>query len=318
MNTISKLSAALLLLGFTVFAANAQSDDATQNQKDENIVIHKKGTSNEKFTIVVDGDKVTVNGKPLSDFKDDNVQVITDDDNRDMTTNVMPFAPLPPHGGAMAFGGDFMHNNKAFLGVMSEKVTNGVKVTDITKGSPAEKAGLQKEDVITKVGDVTVESPDDLYKAIGKYGAGDKVSISFLRNGKANTATATLDKNENDPKIFFDRDYNFKMPEGFSKNFSYGWDNKPRMGIEVQDIDAGNGVKITNIIDDDAPAAKAGLKEGDIITSINGRNIKSVDDLKDILKDSKEGDVVNVEYIRDGKSESAQVKFPKELKTTDL
>ena len=90
------------------------------------------------------------------------------------------------------------------------------------------------------------------------------------------------------------------------------------MGIEVQDTEEGNGVKVTDVNDEDAPAAKAGLKKGDIITSINEKNIKSTDDIKDILKNVKSGDVVTIQFMRDGKLQNAQVKFPKELKTTDL
>jgi serine protease Do len=317
MNKYFKFSAALLALGFTSFSAFAQSDDAPpQPQKDENIVIHKKSGADEKLTIVVDGDKVTVNGKPLADFKDGDVQIMSDE-MPPMADMDMP--PMPPGGVQMFDRKMTIHSNKAILGVMSEKADNGVTITDVTKGSAAEKAGLQKDDIITKVGDAAIANPDDLYKAIGTYNAGDKVNISYSRNGKTNTASAVLDKNKPDD-LGLNKSYNFHYniaPD--MHNFSYIInDNKPRMGVEVQDTEDGNGVKITDVNDDDAPAAKAGLKEDDIITSINGTAVKSVDDLKNAVKNAKQGDTITVQYLRAGKTQSAQIKFPKDLKSADL
>jgi serine protease Do len=320
MNKYFKFSAALLALGFTSFSAIAQSDDAPNAQKDENIVIHKKSGADEKLTIVVDGDKITVNGKPLADFKDGDVQIMSTDGMPPMDDMVI--SPMPPGGVQMFDRKMTIHSNKAILGVMSEKADNGVAITSVTKGSAAEKAGLQKDDIITKVGDAAIANPDDLYKAIGKYNAGDKVNISYTRNGAANTTSAVLDKNKSEDLLQgnMGNDYNYHYniaPR--MRNFSYSWnDNKPRMGVEVQDTEDGNGIKITDVNDDDAPAAKAGLKEGDIITTINGTAVKSVDDLKTSLKNAKEGDSIAVQYLRDGKTQSTQIKFPKELKSADL
>ena len=70
--------------------------------------------------------------------------------------------------------------------------------------------------------------------------------------------------------------------------------------------------------EEESAAEKAGLKEDDIITKVNGKDINSVDDLKESIKDVKDGDTIKVNYLRDGKSQSVDVKFPKELKTIDL
>ncbi len=319
MNTKIKLAAALLALGFTAFTANAQYEDEPNVQKDENIVIHKKAGSNEKLTIVVDGDKVIVNGKPISEFKDDNIEIIPDDGMPHIEMDMQQMPPLPP-GGMQMLREDMRPVNKALLGVMSERADNGVTITDVTKGSAAEKAGLQKDDIITKVGDETIHNPDDLYKAVGTYNPEDKVSISYLRNGGLNNTLAVLDKNK-DQDLGMKRSYNYNYLTPPMRNFhyNYNWNNnKPHMGIEVQDTEDGNGVKITDVNDDEAAAAKAGLKENDIITTINSTAVKSVADLKNVLKDAKGGDSFTIVYQRDGKTQTAQVKFPKELKSADL
>ncbi|MEJ7682574.1 MAG: hypothetical protein WKG06_32910 [Segetibacter sp.] len=87
------------------------------------------------MTIVLDGDNVTINGKPVNEFKDDNVTVFKRDRSLAMT--------LP---GIRRFGGEHpllnsenfnysrpANSNKAMLGVLTQKADNGVKVTDVTK-----------------------------------------------------------------------------------------------------------------------------------------------------------------------------------------
>ena len=115
-------------------------------------------------------------------------------------------------------------------------------------------------------------------------------------------------------------DGQFDMKGFEPHDFAFSWNgDKPRLGIEAQDTEDGNGVKITDVDDDeDAPAAKAGLKKDDIITQVNGKAISSVDDLKESIKDVKKGDSVKITYKRNNQTQTADVKFPKELKTIDL
>ena len=93
---------------------------------------------------------------------------------------------------------------------------------------------------------------------------------------------------------------------------------KPRLGITAQDTENGNGVKITGIDDEDGAAAKAGLKENDIITQVNGKAINSTDDLRESVKDIKKGDTVKISYKRNNQTQSAEIKFPKDFKNYRL
>ncbi len=323
MNNLIKTSIFTIALGFVCLVSNAQNEGATKTQKDENIIIHKKGSSNENLTIVVEGNNVTVNGKPLDEFKNNDIEIFSDENAiAPMLPPGVPRPPLPPHGGAQMFDDNFispMKTNAAFLGVTTNKSNEGAIINEVSKESPAEKAGLLKNDIITKIGNTKIETSDDLYKAIGIHKPSDKVIVTYRRNGKENSATVILAKHSED--VFFNNnDFNFKMnsPEiPGTHGFIYNTENKHRIGIQIQDTEDGNGVKVMDV-DDDSPAGKADLKENDIIMQVNGEAIKSVDDFKDILNDVKDGDTFTVQYKRDDKLQTATIKFPKELKTADL
>ncbi len=314
----------LLLLGvFTASYLHAQPEVAPEgNNKQENIIIRKKGTGKEKVTIVIDGDKMTVNGKPVDDFKSDDVEIVR---SGDMGGFAFAMPPMPP--GRESFNKDFMREmrgNKAFLGVMTDKTDKGAKITDVTDESPADKAGLKEEDIITKVGTDAVTGPDDLYKAIGKYKPKDKVTITYSRNGKEGTVSAELEESKQ-MRVFsyngkdgdFNKEFNFKMPAMPDFEHFDLWMKKPRLGLQVQDTEDSKGIKVLDA-DDDSPAAKAGIKENDVITQVNGKAINSVDDLKESIKDVKDGDTVKVTFTRNGQTQNVDVKFPKDLKTIDL
>jgi len=76
------------------------------------------------------------------------------------------------------------HDDRPVMGVQIENAGgNGAMVTDIFKGSGAEKAGLKKGDLIYKVGKKKVGNIDQLISALSNYDAGDKVKVRFLRGG---------------------------------------------------------------------------------------------------------------------------------------
>jgi serine protease Do len=313
---------ALVLISCIGFAQNTPEPPAPAiapvppiHGKGESIIIHKNGDSKEKLTIVIDGDNITINGKPAKDFKNGDVEVI-----RNRGWDPGSYALISPNGGPKAFSRSFnMHDNDAVLGVMPIDGDNGAKLNEVTKGSAADKAGLKEGDVITKINDQKVEDADDLVDAISKYKPNDKVTITYMRDKKQNTTTATLDKNKGHTFVWNgnDSDFNmFKFKDG--NDFNFMWNDKPRLGLRVQDTENGQGVTVKDIDDDDSPAAKAGLKEDDVITAVNGKAVQSVKDIKDQLKDLKQGDDVKLTYKRNGTTQTATVHIPKPLQTSDL
>lgn len=315
---LTKLFAASLI-GITLTGtAFAQDSSQSKQKKEERIIITKKGTGNEKLTVVVDGDKVTVNGKPVDQLNDKDVQVLKEFGNDGNFSVELPeglHGMMAPRNISIFNAG----NNKVFLGVMTEKDENGAKITDVTKESAAEKAGLKKADIITKINDTKITDANELHEAIGKFKPENKVKVTYLRDGKENIATAILGKIKSQTFTFNNKDFNFNFPKDNNfRNFNFDhFPGKPKLGLKIQDTEDGNGVKIIDV-DDESPAEKSGLKEDDIITEINGGEVKNVDDLKSKIKDLKEGDTYKIKYKRNGKAQSAEIKIPKKLKTADL
>ena len=132
-------------------------------QKEEKTIIINDGKKSETLNVQVDGDKVTINGVPADKWKDEDLEKLS---HKKIKVNV--------HGkNGMEFSmPDFevetevKMGNGAFLGVMTEKADKGAKVTEVTKESAASKAGLQNNDIITKVNDIKIDGPAALYEAV--------------------------------------------------------------------------------------------------------------------------------------------------------
>ena len=77
-----------------------------------------------------------------------------------------------------------------------EGVDEGVAVLEVVKNSPADKAGFKKGDIIVKLGDEDISGLADFRYHLYKHEVGDKLEVTFYRNGSKKTTTITLAKNE--------------------------------------------------------------------------------------------------------------------------
>ena len=80
--------------------------------------------------------------------------------------------------------------------IQASGLSKGVIVVDVEKNSAAAKAGLKAKDIITKIGDQEVSSIAYLRYDLYQYKVGDKVDITYYRDGKENTVTVTLGSNK--------------------------------------------------------------------------------------------------------------------------
>ncbi len=81
------------------------------------------------------------------------------------------------------------------------------------------------------------------------------------------------------------------------------------LGVSIEQPASGSGARIAELRASDTPAAKAGLRAGDVITALDGHAIASPDELQSAVSDHRPGDTVTVTYERDGTSHTARVKL---------
>ena len=298
--------------GFAQQDSNQDRDDESPRKYDEIIIRHKSG-KDAKLTIEIKDGDVLVNGKPVSEFEDSTLSVhrrkMTHYGNNYSFTSP-DIAPSPAirvfpnesNGGGWSYSYDNQFkSNRAMLGVATEKKDgeNGAKVTQITKGSAAEKMGLKVGDIITRVDDEEISDAGTLMNVIGLHDAVDKVPFTFMGDVKEKKATGELGKGKSitmEPLNL----YNYEMPEApempvmpqmprgdWPKEFHVLYGNSLKFGIRAQDADDGKGVKVLDV-DDESTAAKAGIKEGDVITRFDGKDINSVTALTDAARAAKD------------------------------
>ena len=321
----------------------AQKEKVKDNEKKEmqTIVITRTGELNEKTVIEIDGDKIKVNGKDAKDNKDVNVNVNVNTTSGNGRYHVY----TPSQGRGFTFDSENMSlydvdDNRAMLGVTTEADEKGAEIKTITTASSADKAGLKKGDIITKIGDKKIENGDGVTKAVRSHKPGDKVSITFLRDGKEQKATAELGKwkgvrmnavtaprmpmaevwgempkIQEELKIQMDE---LKMNmESNDFNGSFSLLRRPKLGLSIQDSDDGKGVKVLEV-DEESNAAKAGILKNDVILSIDDKEVKGTDDVTRTLRENREKYTFNFKVQRGGKTQNIEVKMPRKLKTAEL
>lgn len=270
-----------------------------QNSATAQTTSEKRNKKEEKTVIVIQGDSIRINSdsafmvKGLGYSFNDRV------------------APRVVFGSRML--------NKTFLGVtMKDSNGKGAEILTVVPKSPAEKAGLKAGDLITRIDKDDIKDSKDLTEKIQSMKPDDKVSIEYRRDGKKKTATATLDKSSLIASGFNNANWNQftdKWP-GVVNGFMTNINVHPKMGMQVQETENSNGVKVLSV-EENSPAAKAGIKEGDLITEINGSAIKNIGDITGEVKDKSSGDS-ELKILRDGKTLNIKVHVPKPLRKANL
>ena len=348
----------------TLSAQDDKGDKGTKGEKDkketQEIIIRKKGQKDAKISVEINGDKITINGKPLSEFKDDEITInkrnIIIRDGKGATR----FQMNPEDFEGFSWSGDDEGEPGAFLGVTTnvysdsgdkEGTHKGAEVTNVTKGSAAEKAGLKNGDIITKVNDKKVDDPNSLSEVVTSFKPKDEVTVYYKRDGKEQSAKTTLGERKESKSMSYSfsgpgglansftmpriqsipRDNMRKLQElgdmspgiwspGSDNNFEFYGDAFPRqqkLGIKIQDTEEGKGVKVLDV-DKDSPAEKAGLKKDDIVTEIGGKKVSNTDEMREGLMENMEKSVYTIKATRNGSAMSFDIRIPKKLKTANL
>lgn len=166
-----------------------------------------------------------------------------------------------------------------FLGIATSTDKSGLFVVEVAEDSPAMRAGIQPGDIIIVVGSSRPRTPDDLRDLLQARSPGDKLTVHFLRDGKALEATATLTATSKPMKLNEERAY---------------------LGLTLGEPE-GEGAPVRRVTQR-SPAAEAGIRTGDLVLKVDGQALDDPARLDVVLNEKEPGDALAI-LLRRGEEE---------------
>jgi serine protease Do len=190
---------------------------------------------------------------------------------------------------------------RAYLGVMAQEVTpsiakafhepevRGALIGDVTANGPAQKAGLEKGDIILDIDGKPVNNSAELRMHVSLMAPGTKVSVKVFRDGAEKTLPLTL----------------AEMPTETARNEQPENSGEDALeGIAVENVTAqtarqlrlpadATGVVVTSV-DPAGKAADSGLKRGDVIQEVNHKPVRNTADFESAMRNAKDGTLLLV------------------------
>jgi serine protease Do len=172
------------------------------------------------------------------------------------------------------------------LGVMVQPVTRelansfgldkpaGALVSGVGKDSPAEKAGIEPGDVILKFNGKRIESSEELAALVADTNPGTTAQVEVWHEKKSRTTSVKLGALK-------------AALEELTKSskVNLGLTVRPLSNEEQKEAEVTHGLIVENV--SDGPAARAGIRLGDIILSVNGEKVESVEQLRSLAENSR-------------------------------
>jgi membrane-associated protease RseP (regulator of RpoE activity) len=227
--------------------------------------------------------------------------------------------------GAVAEGG------QGYLGVLlaplpeslAEQVgaEGGVMLGDVLAGSPAEKAGLRRHDIVTGADGSRIDGMDALRRAIQSKKPGDPIKLAVRRGKETLEVEAKLGEAPARPD---EKGGGAEKPRA-AKPSGAPAKGPGFLGIGFAEVDPalaahlgleeGSGVLVGSVWKD-SPAARAGIEKNDVIVSVDGEGLKGARGIVRMLGEKRAGDTVKVKVIHKGQErtvEAVLVDRPREL-----
>ncbi len=233
----------------------------------------------------------------------------------------------------------------SWLGVETQEVTSdkakglklpserGVVIGRIVPDSPAAKAGLKEDDVVTEVNGQRIEGTTQFRRMIREIPAGRTVQLTVWRDAHSQTLSVTLGKAEERQRVRMGAPpgaFSFHVKElpdtiEIPEMPQMEWGGmlmpgmRPRLGIDAEDLTGqlgsyfaapeGEGVLVREV-NSGSPAEKAGLKAGDVITKLNDERIRTVGDLREKLSAKRDDKTAKLGILRNRSQMNLTVELP--------
>lgn len=259
------------------------------------------------------------------------------------STNATPKARVHHHDDGNAYLGVLTQTvDKELARSFKLSVDHGAIINGVEDDSPAEKAGLKEDDVVTSVNGHEIMDQPDLADEIESFKPGDKVKITVNRDGKTLTLEATLDESDGNVELS-DTDalrelsglrglnglrglsalHGLSGLHGGTAPRAFAWSgdelrefpDQGYIGLSYVDLTSqlatqmgvtGSGALVTEV-QKRTPAEKAGLKAGDVITRVDDESVSRRNSLSELIGDYHAGDTAKLTVIREKKEMSISV-----------
>ena len=170
---------------------------------------------------------------------------------------------------------------------------NGAIINQVIKNSPAEDAGVEKQDVIIAVNGIKVDNSSSLKNLISSGRPHDKTKLTLIRNGHEKKLTVTLGLRPGEKEL--------------AETYRYGEKHFDILGLRVETFENGdpmnfnyvNGVIIVDV-KKNSPASENNINNGDIITEIGKTSINEKSEYDSKLESYSKGDTIMLRIVRNG------------------
>jgi len=199
------------------------------------------------------------------------------------------------------------------------KEERGVEVKKVEPDSPAEKAGLKERDVVLEYNGQRVEGTESFIRMVRETPVGRASKLLISRDGNHQTLTAAIAQRKEGS---WNRGFNITIPPippipAIDVPRATMTLRTARVGLETETLSGQLadffGVKdgvLVRSVDADSPAAKAGIKAGDVITKIGDRSVTRTRDVSDEIRQSGDKKTVPVLVIRSRKEMTLNLELP--------
>jgi serine protease Do len=226
---------------------------------------------------------------------------------------------------------------RGWLGVrFYENEEGDLEIIEVEKESPAELAKLELGDIILQIQGKDVTSGEMIVHEIRSRKPGQTITLKLERDGKETEVRIKLGEyTEEDvwremeqrfPRLFVPESRKMIVTEPRQK-LRLGFETRKYIGVNLEPLNTelaeyfgvkeGKGLLVREVGEDE-PAAKAGLKVGDVLVKADGKELAMTSDLTRILQEKEKGDRIKLEFYRDKKKRSVEVEIAEEERSTLL
>lgn len=231
-----------------------------------------------------------------------------------------PFAFVMPQDGGSTIGVNIEDVTAEDAAAAKLRQPEGAIVRNVQTGSPAARAGLKAGDVMVEFDGERVRSAKQLQRLVQETPAGRSVKTTVVRDGSRQTLDVTPEERaqdlSGDPRRPFALP-NLRIAPGQPQGRDLAQPPQGRLGASVRALDGQlatffgvKGGALVESVTAGSPAETAGLKAGDVITRINGRDVSAPEQVTAAIRDAQPGASVAITVSRDKKTLELKAAMP--------